>query len=223
MSLPWLILLATVLGYLLGSISFAVIVARRRGVDIFKAGSGNPGATNVVRVLGKGPGYFVFFLDFLKGFVATHWPMFAVNCGWIATDATTRTQTWMWMGIAGLAGAVAGHSFSIFLRFRGGKGVATTIGGLMALMPLVTLGALLVWNAAFFATRYVSLASILFGLALMPLAALLHEPRVLVGLGFALGVLILWRHRANLQRLMNGTESKFGNKKRGTTEDTEKK
>ena len=168
MSPACFILLAAVIGYVLGSISFAVMVAKRRGVDIFQAGSGNPGATNVVRVLGKGPGYFVFFLDFLKGFVAAHWPMFARHCGWMVVDE----ETFLWMGIAGLAGAVAGHSFSMFLRFRGGKGVATTIGGLMALMPWVTLGALLVWNAVFFASRYVSLASIMFGLALMPLAAI---------------------------------------------------
>jgi len=222
MSPACFILLAAVIGYGLGSISFAVLVAKQRGVDIFQAGSGNPGATNVVRVLGKGPGYFVFFLDFLKGFAATHWPMFARNCGWITVDE----GTFLWMSIAGLAGAVAGHSFSMFLRFRGGKGVATTIGGLMALMPWVTLGALLVWNIAFFAAGYVSLASILFGLALMPLAAILHEPRELVGLSFALAVLILWRHRANLGRLLKGTEHKFGKKKAGTTEgaeDTEKK
>ncbi len=211
MAPAWLIILAAVIGYLLGSISFAVLVAKRRGVDIFQAGSGNPGATNVLRVLGKGPGYGVFFLDFLKGFIAADWPMIARNCGWITVDE----GTYLWMGIAGLAGAVAGHSFSVFLRFRGGKGVATTIGGLMALMPFVTLGGLLVWNAVFFTTRYVSLASILFGLALMPLAAILREPRALVGLSFMLAVLILWRHRANLGRLMNGTEPKFG-KKKGT-------
>jgi len=207
MSSLWIII-AVVVGYLVGSISFAVLVAKRKGVDIFKAGSGNPGATNVVRVLGKGPGYTVFFLDFLKGFAAAHWPTFALHCGWIAVDADTL----LWMGIAGLGGAVAGHSFSIFLKFRGGKGVATTIGGLLALMPWVTLGALLVWNLAFFASGYVSLASICFGLTLMPLAAGLHEPRALVGLGLVLAILILWRHRANLQRLMKGTEHKFERK-----------
>ncbi|HTB62049.1 MAG TPA: glycerol-3-phosphate 1-O-acyltransferase PlsY [Opitutales bacterium] len=205
----WLILLAAVIGYLLGSISFAVMVAKRRGVDIFTAGSGNPGATNVLRVLGKGPGYLVFFLDFLKGFVAAHWPMAAMNFGFMTPDENLR----MWMGIAGLAGAVAGHSFSIFLKFRGGKGVATTIGGLMALMPLVTLGGLLVWAVVFLSTRYVSLASIAFGLVLMPLAALLKMPHELVGLGLVLALVILWRHRVNLQRLMNGTENKFEKKK----------
>jgi glycerol-3-phosphate acyltransferase PlsY len=211
MSPACFILLAAVIGYVLGSISFAVMVAKRRGVNIFQAGSGNPGATNVLRVLGKGPGYFVFFLDFLKGFFAAHWPMFARHCGWLVVDE----ETFLWMGIAGLAGAVLGHSFSMFLRFRGGKGVATTIGGLMALMPWVTLGALLVWNAVFFASRYVSLASIMFGLALMPLAGLLHEPRELMGLSFVLAVLILWRHRGNLRRLMEGTEHKFGRKGNG--------
>ncbi len=237
----WFIVAAALIGYLLGSISFAVLVARRRGVDIFKAGSGNPGATNVIRVLGKGPGYCVFFLDFLKGFVAAHWPMFAAHFRPLAVDEYVMGKldspgpwsmenlriTWltlgedkiMWMGIAGLVGAVAGHSFSIFLRFRGGKGVATTIGGLMAIMPLPTLCALLVWNAVFFASKYVSLASILFGLSLMPFAAVFHEPRELLGLSFVLAMLILVRHRANLKRLMEGTEHKFGRKK--ATEATE--
>jgi len=208
------ILIAAVIGYLLGSISFAVLVARRRGVDIFQSGSGNPGATNVIRVLGKGPGYLVFFLDFLKGFVAAHWPMAARNFDWLHVV----DSTFLWMGIAGLAGAVAGHSFSIFLRFRGGKGVATTIGGLMAIMPLPTLLALVIWNAAFFSSRYVSLASIAFGLSLMPLAALFHEPKELLGLSFLLAMLIIVRHRANLKRLMNGTENKFGKKQDEGTE-----
>ena len=200
----WL-LVAFAAAYLLGSVSFAVLIARRRGVDIFKAGSGNPGATNVKRVLGSRAGNLVFFLDFLKGFIAAVWPMAAHHFDLIPVASP-------WLGIAGLVGAVLGHSFSIFLRFRGGKGVATSIGGLMALMPLVTLGALLVWVAVFLTTRYVSVASIAFGLTLMPLAAMLGQPHELVGLSFVLALYIIVRHRANLRRLMNGTENKFERK-----------
>jgi glycerol-3-phosphate acyltransferase PlsY len=197
-------LIALAFGYILGSVSFAVLVARRHGVDILKVGSGNPGATNVKRVIGKGPGNVVFALDFLKGFISAGWPMAAGHLNLLPPNAPI-----VWMGIAGLAGAILGHSFSMFLNFRGGKGVATTIGGLMALMPLVILGGLLVWVTLFFSTRYVSLASIAMGLVLMPIAVLLSEPREKVGLCFALAILILVRHRANLKRLMDGTEHKF--------------
>jgi glycerol-3-phosphate acyltransferase PlsY len=186
-----------------------VLVAKQRGVDILKAGSGNPGATNVKRVIGKGPGNLVFVLDFLKGFIAAGWPALAGLYFYLLPVGAPVS----WMGIAGLVGAILGHSFSIFLKFRGGKGVATTIGGLMALMPLVMIGGLLVWVAVFYASRYVSLASIAMGLVLMPIAALRGEPREKVSLCFALAILILVRHRANLQRLMNGTEHKFEKKR----------
>jgi len=201
-------LIAAAFGYLLGSMSFAVLIAKQHGVDILKAGSGNPGATNVKRVLGKGPGNLVFALDFLKGFISAGWPAVVSHLNLLPADAPI-----LWMGIAGLAGAILGHSFSMFLRFRGGKGVATTIGGLMALMPVVILGGLLVWVAVFYTSRYVSLASIAMGLVLMPIAALIGEPREKIGLCFALAILIIVRHRANLQRLMNGTENKFEKKK----------
>ncbi|HVU38969.1 MAG TPA: glycerol-3-phosphate 1-O-acyltransferase PlsY [Opitutales bacterium] len=201
-------LLSFAIAYVLGSVSFAVIIAKRHGVDILKAGSGNPGATNVKRVIGKGPGNLVFFLDFLKGFIAAHWPMAAHNFDLLPPEVSVT-----WLGIAGLVGAVLGHSFSMFLRFRGGKGVATSIGGLVALMPVVTAIGLVIWYGVFALTRYVSVASIAFGLSLMPLAALLGEPPELTGLSFVLAIYIIVRHRANLQRLMNGTESKFEKKK----------
>ncbi len=211
MMLP--IILSLLAGYLLGSVSFAVCVARARGVDIFAQGSGNPGATNVKRVLGRKAGNFVFVLDFLKGTVA------AVIGLWLAADPG---------GIAGAAGAVAGHSCSVFLGFRGGKGVAVTMGALLALLPLVLLAGLLVWLAVFFTTRIVSLASVLFAVAL-PLAACLLRygfadgekgggpggwtnagPSLeLVVFSAVIGVLIVVRHRSNLVRLMKGQETSF--------------
>jgi glycerol-3-phosphate acyltransferase PlsY len=201
-------LLSFVIAYVLGSVSFAVIVARRHGVDILKAGSGNPGATNVKRVIGARAGNLVFALDFLKGFIAVHWPHAVAHMDLLPPEASE-----LWMSMAGLVGAVLGHSFSLFLRFRGGKGVATSIGGLIALMPIPTIIGLLIWYGVFAATRYVSVASIAFGLSLMPLAALLGEPKEVVGLSMALAVYIIVRHRSNLKRLMDGTENKFEKKK----------
>jgi len=146
----------------------------------------------------------VFVLDFLKGLVGAGWP--AVVAAWqlLPTDAPVA-----WMGIAGLTGAIAGHSWSVFLGFRGGKGVATAIGGLAALMPLVILAGVAVWLVVFYATGYVSLASILLGVSLAPFAWLMRRPGPQVGFCVLLGLVILVRHRANIQRLLKGTEHKF--------------
>lgn len=191
------IIIVTVVGYLLGSLPFAVWVARANGVDILKAGSGNPGATNVKRVVGKKAGNLVFALDALKGFVAAGWPLLVY-----AADNNS-------LAIPGLIAAVAGHSFSIFISFRGGKGVATTMGGLavIALVPLLV--GLVVWVVAFFASRYVSLASLLFGISLPIAAWLTGEPRPTLLFLVLLAALIIVRHRNNIQRLFNGSEHRF--------------
>ncbi len=202
------IIVSAVLGYVLGSISFAVMIARRRGVDILKEGSGNPGATNVKRVLGKTAGNIVFALDCLKGIVAAGWPR-ALEALHALPDSAPVT----WMGIAGLAGAIIGHSCSMFLKFRGGKGVSTTVGGLFALMPLVMLAGIAVWLVVFYSTRYVSLASLLMGLALTPVAWAFNQQPPNVGLCAVIAVLIVVRHRANIKRLLAGTEARFAKKK----------
>lgn len=190
------IILVTLIGYLLGSVSFAVLVARSKGVDIFKVGSGNPGATNVKRTLGAKLGNTVFALDALKGFIAAGWPLLVMGD--------------LRLGIIGLVAAIIGHSYSVFLKFRGGKGVATTMGGLLALMPLVLLVGLLVWLAVFYTSKVVALASILFAVSLPLSAWLLHgagDPRFLLGL--LLGLLIVVRHRSNIARLLQGKENTF--------------
>lgn len=190
------ILLVTVLGYLLGAISFAVIVARRHGVDILTQGSGNPGATNVKRVLGSKCGNTVFVLDALKGFVAAGWPMLLLG------DVR--------LAVLGLIAAILGHSFSIFLKFRGGKGVATTMGGLLAIMPIVLLAGLAVWAICFYSTRIVALASIFFALSLPVAAFVLYgSSDVRFGLGILLGLLIVLRHRSNITRMFQGKENSF--------------
>lgn len=201
------ILIALAIGYLLGSLPFGYLVARSKGVNIFEVGSRNPGATNVRRVLGSGPGNLVFFLDALKGAIATGWPL--VVCSLEGDACACDHDQITGMTVAGLIGALLGHSFSCFTKFRGGKGVATATGGLLVLMPVAVLIGAAVWAATFFSTRYVSLASILASIA-MPIAAFfLHEPRVLLGLTILIALLVVVRHRSNIQRLLAGTESKF--------------
>src|SRR5579863_10170373 len=152
--------IAAAAGYLLGALPFGYLVARSKGVDIFSVGSRSPGATNVRRVLGTGPGNAVLFLDILKGAVAAGWPLLIV---WGALSDPLAPRI---LGYAGLAGALVGHSFSCFTRFRGGKGVATAAGGLVVLMPLVAASAAGLWIVLFFASRYVSLASIVAAVSL---------------------------------------------------------
>ena len=191
------IFLVVVVGYLIGSISFAVIIARSQGVDIFTVGSGNPGATNVKRTLGKKWGNLTFALDALKGFVAAGWPL-------IAFGGDNR------LAVIGLIAAILGHSFSIFLKFRGGKGVATTIGGLLALMWMVLAIGLAVWLIVFYTTKIVALASILFAISLPVAAYFVHgseDPRFY--LCVILAVLIVVRHRSNITRMFSGKENKF--------------
>jgi len=200
---PVVYLLSLVSGYLLGAISFAVLIARARGVDIFKVGSGNPGATNVLRTLGRPYGYGCFLLDALKGTAAALAGFgLAARAGLASPDLAA---------IAGLLGAILGHSFSCFLRFRGGKGVATTIGGLLAIMPQVMLIGLLAWLVVFQLSRYVSLASIVLGISL-PISALIVDAGNVTRFWFALliGVLIIVRHHSNIRRLLSGTENKIG-------------
>lgn len=191
-----------VVGYLLGAIPCAVLIARSRGVDILKAGSGNPGATNVKRVLGKKAGNLCFVLDFLKGLIAAGWPMLGEFQPAVETN----------LGILGLVAALIGHSYSVFIGFRGGKGISTTMGGLLALSPPVLICAILVWLGCFYGSRYVSLASLTFAISLPILGLIFREPSSLVLFLLLLALLIFWRHRSNIQRLISGTENRFAKK-----------
>ncbi len=192
------ILIVSAIGYLLGAINFAVIVARSQGVDILKVGSGNPGATNVTRALGSKFGRIVFVLDALKGFIAAFWPLI-----WMG-------ESGMKLAILGLIASIVGHSFSIFLSFRGGKGVATTMGGLLAIMAPVLLIGILVWCVFFFTSRMVALASILFGLSLSISAWLIYgfeDSRFVLAL--VLGLIIVLRHQSNIKNMLKGAENRF--------------
>src|SRR5919197_3713761 len=191
--------------YLLGSIPFGYLAGRLAGIDIRRAGSGNIGATNVVRVLGKRYGYSVFVLDFLKGFGAVKISMV------IAMGAPLQWNSPAMFGTIGAICSVVGHSFSPWLKFKGGKGVATSAGALVALMPLAALIGGAVWITVFWLTRYVSVASIATAVVLPITVLVIHWQEPSNGAAIFYGSLcvaavVIWRHRSNLSRLMRGTE-----------------
>ena len=190
-------------GYFLGALPFGYLVARSRGVNIFEVGSKSPGATNVGRVLGRWPRNIVFALDALKGAVAAGWPLLVV---WGAVRAFNVPSV---LGFVGLGFALLGHSFSCFTRFRGGKGVSTAAGGLLVLMPPVALVSGVVWLCVFFATRYVSLASILAALSLPVTSALAHRGMLSLWVTAFVAAFVAVMHRANVARLLQGTEKRF--------------
>jgi glycerol-3-phosphate acyltransferase PlsY len=206
------------LGYLLGSVNFAVLVAKRHGVNILKEGSGNPGATNVKRVLGKGPGNLVFALDALKGLVGTGLPhlilLLKVDLGLPKDDA----QALFFVSVAGFIGTLLGHCFSCFLKFKGGKGVASTIGGLLVLLPVPIVIGAAIWGLVFALARYVSLASIALGVSLplscwlLPLVTSLKFGPAEFWFAAAIAAFNVWTHRSNLGRLLAGTENRFSKK-----------
>ncbi len=187
---------AAAISYLLGSIPNGLILGKAIwGVDLRQHGSKNIGATNAWRTIGKAGGISIFALDFLKGAVSAYLGLH--------------------LGGSELAGvlcgilAIAGHSWSVFLAFKGGKGVATGLGVIAALMPMVTLIVFAVWFAIVYFTGYVSLGSIV-GAALVPILTLffgLHTEFLILGLIAA--VFIIYRHKSNIERLLNGTESKI--------------
>ncbi|HEY2713144.1 MAG TPA: glycerol-3-phosphate 1-O-acyltransferase PlsY [Chthoniobacterales bacterium] len=201
---------ASLIGYLLGSCPNGFLIAANRGIDIRTQGSGNIGATNVLRVLGKGWGYLVFSLDCLKGLLSV------VFAFWIATYCFSSPKREL-VGIAAGVACVFGHTFPIWLRFRGGKGVATSAGVLLGLMPLAVISVLVVWVILFKLTRYVSIASVAAASSLPIFVAIYLEFNLLTGaslLPFSLliATVVVWRHRSNLERLLRGQEQRFGEK-----------
>jgi glycerol-3-phosphate acyltransferase PlsY len=199
------------LGYLLGSVNFAVLVAKKHGVDILKEGSGNPRATNVKRVLGKGPGNLVFALDALKGFVGAGLPYLLLR----TEETPAAAEIHFTICVAGFVGTLLGHCFSCFLKFKGGKGVASTIGGLIVLLPFPILIGATLWGLVFLLSRYVSLASIILGVSLpvscwvLPLFTKLTFSPAEFWFAGAIAAFNVWTHRSNIGRLLNGTENRF--------------
>jgi glycerol-3-phosphate acyltransferase PlsY len=206
--------------YLLGSLPTGFLVARARGVDIRTVGSRNMGATNVFRVLGKGPGIFVLLVDALKGFVAValtinFYPHLNELLPAIFTaDGMVYPQLRFGLGIVAGLFSILGHNYTCWLGFKGGKGIATTGGAFLALAPVAVGVALVAWIIAFVSTRFVSVASIVAAVAL-PATVWLTQPQLTLRLiAIALGVLAIYKHKTNIQRLLNGTESRFHFKKK---------
>jgi glycerol-3-phosphate acyltransferase PlsY len=195
--------------YLLGSIPFGLLIGLARGIDVRTVGSRNIGATNVLRTVGKPWGILAFVLDFAKGLAGALLAPALANAAF--------GETWPAQDIAALAGglaAVAGHTWPVWLGFRGGKGVATSAGMLVAVAPAEVGIAFAVWLAVLIASRYVSLASISAAVALAAAAWLRAAPSsprefLIPGLITILALVVVLRHRANIARLMAGTENRF--------------
>ena len=191
--IPLLILI-----YLVAAIPTGVVLPRLMGLDdVRDKGSGNIGATNVYRVAGKLPGLLTLAGDILKGFL----PLLATRL-WL--DPTP-----LQLGLAGVVAIVA-HCYPVYLRFRGGKGVATGLGIFLVIDPLAVLGGGVVFLLAVAITRYISLGSVLAAMTIPLLTMLTGRPLALVLCTCAIGAMVVWRHRDNLQRLMAGTENRFG-------------
>lgn len=203
----WLLII--VLSYLIGSIPSGYLVARSKGIDIRQRGSSNIGAANVARVMGKAWGYLVGFCDFLKGFLA-------VKLGFlIAAHLLSNSVAG---GVIAAIACILGHNYTVWLGFKGGKGIATSGGAVLGVLPpLVFLSVGVVWVAVFIVGRYTSLASIV-AAAFLPIAVLLLVTKtgtdfwLLLAFSFLIAALAIWRHRSNIGRLLQGTENRFGKK-----------
>jgi glycerol-3-phosphate acyltransferase PlsY len=197
------------LAYLVGSIPNAIIIGKAwKGIDVREHGSGNIGATNVFRVLGAGPGLLVLGLDALKGSLGVYFGLLWIGEGWGA--------------VLGGIMAIVGHNWPVWLKFKGGRGVASGLGVIAMIVPKITLIILAVFILTVFITRYVSLGSIICAALVPLLMVLFKEPLPYLILGFVAGSFIIIRHWGNVQRLWNGTELKISWDKK-KTEETEKR
>ncbi len=200
-----LFLTLTLAAYLMGSIPFGLLLAKTKGIDIRKQGSGNIGATNVLRCLGKPLGITCFILDVLKGYLpAFVFPM-------VGTGAAGLQENFPSIGILFGAAAILGHNFPIFLKFKGGKGIATSAGVLLGIAPLAVGLGILTWAIVFFISGYVSLGSIIASIVVALTGWLRYDITTAIALTL-LGTLAIYRHRENIKRLLAGTENKFQKK-----------
>ncbi len=199
--------------YLCGGIPFGLIIGKCNGVDVRSEGSGNIGATNILRICGKKWGYFCFMLDTLKGFfpviIAKHLPLL---------DQLNHQE---YVPIIVITGVVMGHIWSPYIKFKGGKGVATSAGALLAITPIATLISLFIWYLVFSIFRYVSLASIIAAIVLPVIVVFLdilykhpstHVNNPILFFLVVLSLMVVIKHKENIQKLLNGTENKFTRK-----------
>ena len=220
------ILILIVASFVLGSIPFGVIIAKAKGVDLKKIGSGNIGATNVLRSLGKGAALLTLLGDMMKGTAAVaiarafvsdpgFYASYASGGGAGILQSITSNPQAAIEGLVGLS-AILGHNFSMFLRFRGGKGVATSLGVLVIYSPQVAILTLIIWLVAALITKYSSLGAII-SFGLLPVNVFLFDPvRIKVLISAMIALLILVRHIGNIESLIKGTERKIGERARGS-------
>jgi len=189
------IILLFLFSYLLGSIPFGYLIAKREKINVRNHGSGNIGATNVLRTVGKKAGILTLTGDFLKGFIPVLMALYITQSEYI-------------IGLVGIL-AILGHIYPIFLKFKGGKGVATSLGVFTGIMPLVVLITTIIWLIICFVSRYVSLSSMVASIALPVLAWQFNEPKFYILLSTLATIFIIFRHKDNLRRLATGEEDKF--------------
>jgi glycerol-3-phosphate acyltransferase PlsY len=201
---PGAYILTVAVSYLLGSAPSGYLAGKVRGIDVRAQGSGNIGATNVFRVLGTTAGIAVLACDALKGFVAARWaPALALH--FFSAPGASREN----LALAAGAAAILGHNFPCWLGFKGGKGIATSGGVVLAWAPAACLTALALWGLVFAASRYVSLASIAAAL-ILPLAVWFwNGSATMTAVMAALSLLAIYKHKANVRRLLDGTEHRF--------------
>ncbi len=191
------VILLSALSFLLGSIPTGLLVARSRGIDLRNIGSGNIGATNVLRSAGRREALLTLLGDVLKGALPV------IAAGYYQTGT-------LYEGLIGLC-AVLGHDFSVFLRFRGGKGVATSLGVLGVYSPQTGLVTIIIWLMTVILTKYSSLGALI-SFGLLPLSMFIFDSPEKLIVAFSISVLIFWKHRTNITRLINGSEPKVGRK-----------
>jgi len=190
------IILLILVSYVIGSVPSGYLLGKLRGVDVRMVGSGNVGATNVASAVGKSQGVITLMADAAKGYL----PVFAALQ--LGQDSLTIALT--------AVAAFLGHLYPVFLKFQGGKGVATGFGALLALAPIAALVLAVVFVLVAGATRIVSLGSLATAAAAPLSLWLFYQPPVIVGMGFVLGAMVIFRHRGNIERLLAGTEPRFG-------------
>ena len=196
--------------YLLGSIPTGYHVAKAKSIDIRTVGSGNIGATNVMRILGKPAGISVLFIDAVKGWLAVWW--LAKLAGDYLLPPNSSRGSYEIVAIVAALCAILGHNYTCWLKFKGGKGIATSAGVLLALVPLALIIVLSIWFVLFALTRFVSVGSI-GAAAALPFATWLTTQRpLLTVVTAAVGALAIYKHKPNIQRLLNGTENRVGAK-----------
>lgn len=200
-------------GYVIGSVPFGYIIGRVNGKDIRKEGSGNIGATNVTRVIGPWAGKLCFLLDFCKGLV----PVLLVKL--LILGKIMADPVWGLAPVLMIFAVVLGHMFTCFLNYKGGKGIATAVGGVAAVAPIPALAAFVIWLAVFKISGYVSLGSIVAAVALPVLVWLTGllkiaapQPWSVIAFFVLLALVAVWTHRSNIKRLLAGTENSFKKK-----------